>query len=1074
MSNDEFLTLFDLSHLSDIEHLEFKNLLLEFRDIFALHQCELVGSNSFEIDIPTNGQVVNKKQYQLTPDKEKIVEDFVQESLASGLIEPSLSPYNSPCHVVKKRNNEFRVVQDMREINAITYNYDYNIPNCRDMLRSLGGKKYYTCLDLKSGYMQIKLRPEDREKTAFTSLSGKYQFIFTPFGFKNVPFQFQYFMTTKVWKEMAYKEVWPFFDDSGTGHDEFDYHIDIVRKMFVKLHEASIKLRPDKCQFGVPKINFLGHEISKSGIHIDKSKVMKAKEFQPPNNKKQLMRFLGFMNYFHMFIKDFAGIAQPLFKLTSKDVAFKWSDVHQNAWLRLLNCLFEEPVLAHVDHNKQFIVQCDASSSSVGAVILQPDCNNVLKPVLYFSKKLNLAQSKWSATDRELYAIYLTLLYNKKLLWGSNFVIESDHKPLLGLIQKRVPERDILGKLARWLSFIQAFTFQLRYKKGSDNMLADFFSRDVVCFADSNDNNMYLSLDDIRISQESSPEVKNLKKYLLHNSVIPLPTFWDRCKERLVLDDDFVKFVDTSKYLSSPKLKYILPDEAALKVMKAIHISMFSNHCSAQNLQAAFLNTFYNPFVNKLAVQVLSECGICNATRRANEIVPPLKPLDIPEKFACWSLDFGGPFHTSNNGFKYILILTEHFTRWTVAKATKDQSSESVCDVLCEEILSKFGLPNKIINDNGSGLVSQAIKHFYDKLGIRMTNSTIHNPRSNGLAESSIKNVKDCLRKIVQLSPLEWDTYLSHFMTSYNTMPQSSTDISPYLAMFNVEPKKPWDILLNKKVCSNYQLGMSSTGYMNLQIQTMKRVHDVVMSNQIISKSKQLHYFDDKANLAKVKLHDIVFVRNLDFKVGLSKKLQPIWVKPSRVLDINDNYALIQDPVTCKKTKISVKHLKPSNYVAAVDYITNTLKKDVNPKCADSNQCFSTVGNIPNLPKSEVNYKGFQYYQIFDTAASVSIISKSLYDHFKSYKLVLEEDTCCSNICGLKNENVSLNIKVCIPVKFGKITLNCWFSVVNIESPLMLLGVNILKELKVINFTYENDKLVVRLPHMNTEVNHYY
>ena len=1079
MTEPEFLSLFSLSHCSAAELTAWTKLLLEFRDCFAVHQCELEGTDKFSIDIPTNGQIVNRKQYPLSKEYEDAVEEFVQENLKCGKISPSLSPYNSPCHVVKKKNNEYRVVHDYRGINEISAKYSYSIPNCKDMLRELGGKKYYSSLDLKSAFMQVPLKEEDKMKTAFTSRSGKYHHNFTPFGFKNVPFQFQYGMNVHVWKDLSPNELKAFFDDASTGHNDFSQHISIARKAFTRLREAKIKLRLDKCQFGVPEIQFLGHRVSKEGIFIDKEKIKQAKEFKPPTNRKQVMRFLGFMNYFHQFIQGYADIASPLFELTRKSVSFVWTEVHQSAWSKLLDSLFNEPVLAHVDFSKQFIVQCDASLKSVGAVILQRDQQDNLRPVLYFSKKLEPSQSLWSATDRELYAIYMTLLHNKKWLWGADFVIETDHNPLLGMFQKKIPERDVTGKLSRWLTFIQAFTFKLVYRKGRENQLADFMSRDVLISDQQEEptcSSLYLSLEDVKEIQMNNPEISNIRRHLkTEDSMIPLPAMWDRCKDRLTVKDDIVQFMDTSKYLSSPKLKFLLPDEETVKVMKLIHTSIFANHCSAQNLQALFLDVFYNPFVNKLANQVVDECGICCATRRTADVVPPLKSLEIPEKFKVWSIDFAGPFNTTNNGNKHILVMMEHFTRWIVAVATKDQSSETVCDAIVSEILARTGLPDKIISDNGSGFVSQALKNLYNKLNIRLSNSTAYNPRCNGLAEVSVKGVKDCLRKLVQQNPAEWDTVLPQFMISYNQSPQSSTGISPYLATYNVEPVRPWSILLSKPV-SNYELGFSSTGYTNLQIQNMKKIDDIVRQNQAKAKEKQQQYFESRVNPSKAKLHDIVFIRNHDLKTGISRKLQPLWVKPSRILDINEHNAMLQDLVTGKKTRQSLKNLKVSNYEAAEDFIKSVLQKEVkckeDPRNSNSDQCFSTLGS--SLPKMKVQLDDYSYYQIFDTAASTSIIPESLYLKLKENNLIKEEVSQHTNIVGLKNENVSLNIRVKIPLKFGNTIVRGWFSVVSTESPLMLIGVNILRQLGFINFRYCNNRLVIELPRQNTVVVHSY
>lgn len=465
----------DEAKLSNTQQTGAEQLLEEFKDIFSESKSDLGRTNLTQHGIITGGATPIKQSPRRVPfAMREELEKQVDEMLSQDIIETSKSPWSSPVVLVRKKDGSFRFCVDYRRLNTVTCKDAHPLPRVDDCLDALSGAKVFSTLDCASGYWQVELKPEDREKTAFSTGENLYQFKVMPFGLTNAPATFQRLMDL-VLAGLHWKCCLVYLDDIIVFTKTVEGHIERLREVFQCIRNAGLKLNSSKCQLFRQSVTFLGHQVSGDGIGPDPSNIDKVTSFPVPRDITQLQSFLGLANYYRRFIKDFANIAEPLHRLMHKDVKFIWTPACDTAFTTLRDRLTAYPILSYPDFRKPFRVQTDASNWAVGAVLSQ-DHNGLEKVIAYASSTLSKSERNWSAYDKEFYAVVWAIRHFRPYLGGSSFTVMTDHKPLVN-IRSIKPGHDPTGRRERWSIEISAYDFTVQYRKGVSNGNADALSR---------------------------------------------------------------------------------------------------------------------------------------------------------------------------------------------------------------------------------------------------------------------------------------------------------------------------------------------------------------------------------------------------------------------------------------------------------------------------------------------------------------------------------------------------------------------------------------------------------------------
>ena len=499
---DPFAKL-DLSQakLTDGQRKEMRKLLDRFRDIFACSNNDLGCYPDVEHSIDTgDSPPVHQRPYRIPASQQAEVARQFEEMLGAGVVEPSESPWSSPIVLVAKKTGEVRICADLRKVNAVTKPSRFPLPRIEDILDSLAGARYFSSLDLQSGYWQIRVAEQDRPKTAVITPSGLFQFVRMPFGLSGAPSTFQMAMS-RVLAGLTPDTALVYLDDIVIRSTDFEQHLKDLECVFERLRKAKLKVKASKCSFAQYEINFLGHIAAADGLRVDPDKVRAISEMPPPTTITELRRFLGMCSYHRRFIAKFAHIAKPLFKLLRKQVEYEWREEQQKSFEDLKVAMTTAPVLAYPDPRKPYTLETDASGQGLGAVLAQPgEVEGKLQPVAYISRVLQAAEKNYGVTEQECLAVIWGLKQFRHYLLGQPFTVITDHQSLKWLMKQQSPN----GRLARWALAIQEYEFEIVYRPGAVNYTADALSRAPLAALVDYEPTV-VSLDEFRKAQREDP-----------------------------------------------------------------------------------------------------------------------------------------------------------------------------------------------------------------------------------------------------------------------------------------------------------------------------------------------------------------------------------------------------------------------------------------------------------------------------------------------------------------------------------------------------------------------------------------
>ena len=950
--------------LSSEQQQEVEQLLFEYRDIFAKSKSDLGRTALFKHEINTGNTPPIKQRPRRVPlSKQKIEREEVSKMLDNGVISPSCSPWSSPIVLVTKKDGSCRFCIDYRKLNDVTVKDSYSLPDPNHCLQSLHGSKWFSTLDLASGYWQMEVDPKDRPKTAFTCQSGLFEFNVMPFGLTNAPSSFERLME-KVLSGLQYDICLLYLDDIIIKSETFEEHVVNLKKVFDRLRDSNLRLSPKKCTIFQHKVQFLGHVVSEEGISTDPKKVETVKEWPKPSTVKQVRSFLGLCSYYRRFILNFSSVAKPLTRLTEKDVKFAWSSECEEAFQKLKNCLVNTPILVYPDLTKPFILDTDASGVGIGAVLSQLQGGKE-RVVAYYSRVLTKSERNYCVTRRELLAVIDSIKHFHTCLYGTKFVIRTDHGSLRWLVNFK----NLEGQLCRWSEFLAVYDYEIVHRSGKLHGNADALSRrpcNSCRYCDkveSRDKSYQANVEDFKPCLHQQPlgrddvggvvtgsntfqksetlpslryDSSEMKEPITLNSYKTIPSktptveawlqgeklekicteqrkdkdlrliidyklkdkrptwqevsprginlknYWSQWN-RLILKDKVLYREWFDPKVKQPVLQVVIPSSMRENLFSEFHKQRWSGHLGIKRTVGRMRRRVYWAGYKADIYKLCQACPECQKRKSPNK-----KPRHPMKKYAVGlpmervGLDILGPLPETSSGNKYILVVSDYFTKWVEAYPMPNQETVTIANVLVNEFISRFGVPLLLHSDQGSQFESSLFQELCSLLGIDKTRTTAYHPQSDGLVERFNLTLESMLSKYVAGDQRDWDTHLPMLMLAYRSSIHESTGQTPVAMMFGREVTLPIDLLLGSFLDQNQ--GTTDIPYIMGLKQSLNEIHEIARENLEKSCDRQKRVYDHRANARSYKVGDSVFLFDPSKKKGISPKLQSRWQGPYQII----------------------------------------------------------------------------------------------------------------------------------------------------------------------------------------------
>ncbi|GBG89879.1 hypothetical protein CBR_g49727 [Chara braunii] len=445
------------------------HLLDEYRDVFEAPTATVPdrpirhGITLEAGAVPPRGCI-----YRMSEEELEVLRAQLDDLLDKGWIRPSCSPYGAPVLFVRKKNKDLRLCIDYRKLNAQTVKNAGPLPRIDDLLERLGGATYFSKLDLKSGYHQIEIQPQDRYKTAFKTRYGHFEWVVMPFGLTNAPATFQAAMTTEF-RDLLDRRVLIYLDDNLVYSRTLDEHIVHLRVVLNRLRLAKYKANLDKCEFAKQELEYLGHFVTPKGIRPLADKIQAIVDWPEPRCTTDVRSFMGLAGYYQRFVESYSKVAAPLSGLQSPKVPFEFDDAARGAFTTLKAAMQAAPALRIHDPTLPTQVTTDASGYGIGAVLEQ--CHeDGWHPVEYFSQKVPLVNTLNDARKKEpLASVTVLKRWRHFLLGRRRFKWNTDNNPLTFY----KTQDTVTSTIVRWMYYIDQFDFDPCHIPGPANRAAD-------------------------------------------------------------------------------------------------------------------------------------------------------------------------------------------------------------------------------------------------------------------------------------------------------------------------------------------------------------------------------------------------------------------------------------------------------------------------------------------------------------------------------------------------------------------------------------------------------------------------
>ena len=972
----------------------FDELCEKYPTIFSRGNEDIGRTQLITMDIDMgDSPPVSSRPYTLALKHHQWVQSEIETLERAGVITKSMSPWASPIVVVPKKSQhgeppKKRLCIDFRKINnlqqaVITEGKSKGclslvpLPKIDEMYAKLKGAKFFSTIDLRSGYYHIALGKDSRAKTAFVTPFGKYEFLQVPFGLAQAPAYFQHLMN-QVLDNCSFAMT--YLDDIIIFSETEEQHLAHIEEIFKRLEAADLKMKRSKCDFFKKHIHYLGHLISADGIRPLKDKLDSIRDMPAPCNSKEVKQFLGLVGYYRKFVPCFAALSRPLSKLTCKDKVFEWTQECKKAFATLKEKLCAQPILQYADTTKGYTLYTDASKYGWAGVLTQLhttviDGKTITTdhPVAYVSGLFRGSQINWAALTKEAYAIYMSVKKLSFYLTDAEVLLKSDHLPLKKFLQKNT----LNTKVNNWAMELEAFNIKFQHVSGKTNILADMLSRLVEIDPDAR-------LDPENAGWEfgyyvfetlpklSSEEIVPVCEVLSGtNVIIPDPDLQEPFTQQLTSpltsdqlqalqaqDEKCTSLIAMLRRGRLDPLVYSIndgilyrrvieggqtfqaiyiprtPPSLIQSILKAAHDD--SGHNGFPRTYSAIRRLYYWKGIKEDVRQHCTSCYTCQLHRtaaikfEAKHFKPGLRPMDFI------AMDLIGEFHPpSSQGNRYALTGICMLTGFTWCIPLKSKKASEVSRAYLQHVYSILGGSMTILTDNGTEFKNEVFKEMLQKLGTeKLIHSPPYRPQSNGRIEGFHRYLKACIAKHMRAG-LEWDKVTAMATAAYNYFPNTSAKESAFFLMYGRDPLNKLSAILN---APRRYLG-DATGFPDLE--ALKNMYQMV-AQQLIN-SRERYVKSNRYN--KIPDHGILVGDLVLMKDHTAKSFEPKYKEDFRVVQVYGTNAL---QVSDKRGKLHNLHITDVKKINMTEKIASQLHEAYNNKGRTAKHLIPQ-GRIPDL-----------------------------------------------------------------------------------------------------------------------------
>lgn len=753
-------------------------------------------------------------------EKRRFIDTETKDMLAQDIIEPATVEYSSAIVVANKPGGGYRLCMDYRPVNEQTEDAPQCLPRIHDVLKIVGTAKIFSTMDFKNGYWQIPMSPESRKYTAFsTPDGGQYQFKRMPFGLKNAPGTFQNLMRqvlASFWGEfcMAY------LDDIIIFSHSWEEHLVHLAKVLERIQIFGLTCSPAKCRFGQTSLPYLGHVVTANGNEAQPKHIEAIQKASPPRNRKQLASFLGTCNWLMEYVHQYSELTAPLTNLLSVKRPYKWTEVHQKAFEKVQEAFKEPPALSRPDPQLPYVLQIETGSIGMGAVLFQETQTGDRRIISYGSAKFKSAETRYPLDEQTCLTIVWAFKKYRPYLEERPFILRADKKALAWL-EKLKGTRT---KLTSWHILINEFTFTVEHAPKNDRGLPNALSAvpnpreeapgetdlERIMFPDPNItptqgkdlpviSAIYtptLREEIIELQQSDHLIGRQMQEWIAIKQQGPSNQREKHFYENNYLDErGFWKFCPHNE-----QWQLRVPSKLKERVLWEYHDVPLAGHPGAEETFRSISEHFFWPKMGHDIRSYVANCHLCLCSKpihhRNHVGQKPRKPHSAWETIA---LDLMGPYPLTTKGNRFILVVTDLFTRWVEAFPIRNSHASTIIKILEEEVFSRYGYPRKILSDNGPQFRSNLWAKAGEQWACTLWTTPEYHPQGNP-TERRNQEVKKGLRlRLHDGNQRIWDQKLPQLLFGLRRRRNAATGFTPAKLMFGRQIRRPgeWDLPLD-------------------------------------------------------------------------------------------------------------------------------------------------------------------------------------------------------------------------------------------------------------------------------------